>query len=146
MKKEVQDFIQGKIFAVVGVSRNDKKFGSAIYTELKDRGYSVFGVNPNLTEFAGSPCYPTVGAINNKVDGVIVCVPPVKGEQIVKDTAAAGIKNIWLQQGADSPSLVKQAQDLKLNTVSGKCILMYMEPVKSFHSFHRFFAKLFGQM
>jgi uncharacterized protein len=145
MDKEVKDFIEGKSFAVVGVSRNDKKFGSAIYTELKDRGFTVYPVNPNMTEFNGSPCFSNVGAINEKVDGVIVCVPPAKGEQAVKDTAAAGIKQIWLQQGADSPALVKQAKELKLNTVSGKCILMYMEPVKSFHAFHRFFARLFGQ-
>ncbi len=146
MNKEVQEFIQGKNFAVVGVSSNKQKFGSAIYTDLKDRGYKVFAVNPVLKEFAGDPCFANVGAINDKIDGVIVCIPPAKGEQVVKDTAAAGIKNIWLQQGADSPALVKQAQDLGLVTVAGKCILMYMEPVKSIHAFHRFFAKLFGQM
>ena len=145
MDKAVKDFIAGKSFAVVGVSRNDKKFGSAIYTDLKDRGYTVYPVNPNLNEFNGSPCFANVGAINDKVDGVIVCVPTAKGEQVVKDTAAAGIKQIWLQQGADSPELVKLARSLNLNTVSGKCILMYLEPVKSFHAFHRFFAKLFGQ-
>jgi hypothetical protein len=146
MKKEVQEFIQGKNFAVVGVSCNKQKFGSAIYTDLKDRGYKVFAVNPVLKEFAGDPCYTNVGAINDKIDGVIVCVPPAKGEQVVKDTHTAGIKNIWLQQGADSPALVKLANELQLNTVAGKCILMYMEPVKSIHAFHRFVAKLFGQM
>lgn len=146
MNQEVQDFIQGKSFAVVGVSRNEKKLGTAIFADLKDRGYQVFPVNPAMTDFMGSACYPNVGAINDRVDGVIVCVPTSKGEQVVKDTAAAGIKKIWLQQGADSPALVKQAQDLGLSIVSGKCILMYMEPVKSFHGFHRFIAKLFGQM
>jgi uncharacterized protein len=146
MNTEVQNFLQGKSFAVVGVSRNDKKFGSSIYTEMKSHGLKVFAVNPAMTEFAGDPCYPNVGAINDKVDGVVVCLPTSKGADVVKDVAAAGIKNLWLQQGADSPALVKQAQDLGLSTVAGKCIFMYLEPVKSVHGFHRFFARLFGQI
>jgi len=36
-------------------------------------------------------------------------------------------------------------KDLGLSAVSGKCIMMYAQPVTSVHSWHKFFAKLFGQ-
>ena len=36
--------------------------------------------------------------------------------------------------------------ELKLNAVAGKCVLMYAPPVRSFHSWHRAFAKLLGQI
>jgi hypothetical protein len=36
--------------------------------------------------------------------------------------------------------------ELDLNLVSKKCILMYAPPVDSVHSVHRFFGKLFGML
>jgi hypothetical protein len=35
---------------------------------------------------------------------------------------------------------------LKIELVSGKCILMYAPPVKSFHGFHRFVMQVVGQL
>ena len=46
MNQEIQDFIQGKRYALVGVSRSGKKFGNIALTELKARGYQVFVVHP----------------------------------------------------------------------------------------------------
>jgi predicted CoA-binding protein len=50
MNQAIQDFVANKRVAVVGVSRYPKKFGSSIYTELKGRGYQVYGVNPAVEE------------------------------------------------------------------------------------------------
>ena len=40
-KAVVDDFVSQKSFAVVGVSRNKRKFGKYIYKELKKGGYIV---------------------------------------------------------------------------------------------------------
>ena len=146
MNQVINDFINGKRIAVVGVSRNAKKFGNAIYTELKQRGYQVFAVNPSINEIAGDPCYPNLKALQGKIDGVLVCVPSSKGETVLREAAELGLHNVWLQQGADSPKLIKLGSELGLNMVSRKCILMYAPPVRSFHNFHRAIAKLFGQL
>ena len=146
MNQAINDFINGKRIAVVGVSRNAKKFGNAIYTELKQRGYQVFAVNPSINEIAGDPCYPNLKALQGKIDGVLVCVPSSKGETVLREAAELGLHNVWLQQGADSPKLIKLGSELGLNMVSRKCILMYAPPVRSFHNFHRAIAKLFGQL
>ena len=45
---------------------------------------------------------------------------------------AAGIGNVWVQQGGESPELIKLGEDLNLNMVAGKCILMYATPVRGF--------------
>lgn len=145
MDSKVQDFLQAKRLAVVGVSRNTQKFGTAIYTELKARGFEVYGVNPQMSEVAGDKCYASVTELAGKVDGVIICVPPLKAVSIIREAAAAGITRIWLQQGSQSIDTGKVARELGVNPVEGKCILMYAGEVKSFHNFHKFVAKVFGQ-
>jgi predicted CoA-binding protein len=142
----IVDFIAGKRVAVVGVSRYSKKFGSSIYTELKGRGYQVYAVNPSVAEIKGEKCYPNLSALKGQVDGAVICIKPKLVEPVLREAAAIGLKNIWLQWGADTPETIKLGRELGLNLVSGKCILMYAEPVHSFHSFHRFFMKLFGKL
>lgn len=146
MNQTIQDFIEGKRFAVVGASRSGKKFGNAVVTELKARGYPVFIVHPEAKEIGGEACYPNLAALAGKVDGVIVSVLPEKAEQVLAEAAQAGITKIWLQKGAESPAVLEKAKALGLDPVAGKCILMYIQPVRSFHRFHRGFAQLFGQL
>ena len=146
MNQEINDFINCKRIAVVGVSRDAKKFGAMAYKELKERGYQVFAVNPAIQEVLGDPCYPNLTALKGKIDGVLITVPPEKGLPALQEAASIGVCNIWIQQQADSPELIKAGQDLHLNMVTGKCILMYAPPVGSFHGWHRGFVKLFGKL
>jgi hypothetical protein len=148
MNTLIQEFITGRRVAVVGASRtNDKyKFGNMAAAELKRRGYEVYFVHPQAETINGETAYPNLNALKERVDGVLVSVPAVKGADVLRDAAAAGIRNVWLQQGGESPELVKLGEELKLNLVTGKCILMYAQPVRSFHVIHRFFARVGGQL
>ena len=146
MDKAIQDFIELKQLAILGVSRSGKKFGNSIYTELKGRGIQVFIVHPEAQEINGEKCYPNLVALQGKVDGVVICLPPSQSGQALRDAAAAGIKPIWLQQGADSPEVLAVANELGQHPIVGKCILMYAPPVRSFHGWHRWFMKLIGQL
>jgi hypothetical protein len=146
MNQNIEDFISGKRIALVGASQDPKKFGNTLFTELKGRGYQVELIHPTAKEIAGQQCYPSLAALPGKVDGVLVCVKPTQVEEVLRQAAQAGIKKIWLQQGAESPASLRMASELGLAVVSGKCILMYAPPVKSFHGFHRFFVKLTGQL
>jgi predicted CoA-binding protein len=145
MKKEIEDFVQSKRFALMGASRTGKKFGNAIADELTLKGYEVFLVHPEAKEISGRTCYPNLAALKGQVDAVIICLPPAKAKQAVMDAADAGMKKIWLQQGSQSPEVLAKAKELGLSPVSGKCIMMYAEPVNSLHKWHRAFNKLFGQ-
>lgn len=145
MDQKIQDFVQAKRLAVVGVSRSEQKFGTAIYKELKARGFQVFGVNPQMQTIAGDPCYASIGELAGKVDGAVICLPPQKAALVIREAAAAGIQNIWLQQGSQSLETKQAAREAGVSPVEGKCILMYAGEVKSIHGFHKFVAKLFGQ-
>lgn len=145
MNPAIAEFIEGKRFAVLGVSRSGKKFGNTIYTELKQRGYQPMIVHPEAKEIGGDICYQNLGDLPGQVDGVIICLPPRQSAQALRDAAAAGIKKIWIQQGGDSPETQSVARELGVSPITGKCILMYAQPVQGFHNFHRVIAKVFGQ-
>lgn len=146
MNPSIQDFIDGKRIALAGASRSGKKFGNAAYKELVARGYQVYLVHPEAKEIEGEPCYPNLASLKGKVDGILVCLPASQGTLILREAAALGLRNVWLQQGAETPELIALGRELGLNLVHGKCILMYAPPVRSFHLFHRGFVKLIGQL
>lgn len=148
MNTRIQDFISGRRIAIVGASRtNDKyKFGNMAAAELKRRGYEIFLVHPQAETIGGEKTYPSLEALKGKVDGVLVSLPASKGLQVLGEAAAAGLRNVWVQQGGESAELIIRGEELKLNLVTGKCILMYAGPVRSFHAIHRFIARVGGNL
>ncbi len=147
MDASIQNFIRGKRIAVVGASRSaQNKFGNAAAKELHARGYEIYLVHPEAKEIDGTPCYPNLAALIGKVDGVLVSVPSIQAEKVLREASAAGLHRVWLTQGAETNSLIALGKELGLELVTGKCILMYATPVRSVHAFHRLCARLTGQL
>jgi predicted CoA-binding protein len=44
-RADVENFVGQHKLAVVGVSRDTKKFGNAAYKALKEKGYQVYPIN-----------------------------------------------------------------------------------------------------
>lgn len=146
MTQAIQDFIESKRLALIGVSRDEKKFGRMAYKELKARGYQVYAVNPAVDQIDGEPCYPDLMPLREKIDGVLVAVSSGQVLQVLRQAAEIGVKNVWLQQQTESPEAISLGQQLGLNLVSGKCILMYAPPVRSYHAWHRGFMRVIGRL
>ena len=146
MKRAIEEFITSKSIAVVGLSRSGKKFGNSAFMELSKRGYEVFAVHPEVEEIAGTRCYPDLTALRGRVEGVVICISPGDVAGVLMEAAAIGLRNVWLQQGAESPEAIALAKDLNLNLVAGKCILMYAPPVEGFHAWHRALYRLFAKL
>ncbi|HEY9076032.1 MAG TPA: CoA-binding protein [Anaerolineaceae bacterium] len=145
MDQKILDFVSSKRLAIVGVSRTAQKSGTSIYTELKNQGYEVFGVNPLMDSLDGDKCYASISELAEKVDGVVICLPPQKAAGVIREASAAGLTKIWLQLGAQSAETRKAASEAGVTPVEGKCILMYAGQAKGVHGFHKFVARLFGQ-
>ncbi|TFG86931.1 MAG: CoA-binding protein [Gemmatimonadales bacterium] len=144
--QDIQGILAEKTLAVAGLSRDEKSMSAAAYKELKAKGYTLYPVNPNADSIRGEKCYPSLAALPVKVGGVLVFTAPVHTEKVVRDAVAAGIRRIWIQQGAQSEAAVRYCADNGLAAVTKQCILMYLEPVTSIHAFHRWVKKLFGGM
>jgi len=145
-KKIIDDFLIQKPIAVIGVSRNPKKFGYSCYRDLKMRGFQVIPVNPNVSSIDGEECYPNLKSITEKISAVLIIVHPEQTEAVVAEAFACGIKYIWMQKGAESQKAVGFCNVNGINVIYNECILMFAQPVESFHKFHRFFVKLFGKL
>jgi uncharacterized protein len=141
----IEQFVAAKTMAIVGVSAAGKGFGNYAYSELKKRGFTLLPVHPTAPTIQGDSCVPRLADLPEKVERVLVIVKPERAEDVVRQAAAAGIKHVWLQQGAESPTALQVGQAQDLNVVSGQCILMFTEPVGSFHRFHRFIWKVLGK-
>lgn len=145
-KKIVEEFLIQKKIAVVGVSRTKTKFGNAIYKELKQKGYDVFPVNPNLQTFEGDVCYPDLLSIPDRTDAVVINVPPMQAEKVIREANQAGIKKVWLQQGSQSDSAVKYCEENGIDCISNECILMFAQPSAFIHRAHKWILGVLGKL
>ncbi len=145
-KKIVEKFLAQKNIAVVGVSRKKTKFGNAIYKELKQKDYQVYPINPNMDVFEGDTCYPDLLSLPEKVDAVVINVPPVQTEKVVREAKEAGINKVWLQQGSQSEDAIKFCEENGIDCVSNECILMFAQPSAFIHRAHRWVWGVFGKL
>lgn len=146
MEQTIEEFIQCKRIAVVGYSRNPRKFGTSAYDELRQRGYDVFAVHPSEREIRGVPCSPNLTALKGRIDAVLVSVPAAQAVGVLEEAASIGVTTVWLQQGAEAPAVFEAARRLGLHMVAKRCVLMYAPPVRSFHRWHRGLVRLFGRL
>jgi predicted CoA-binding protein len=119
----VETMLQKKNWAVVGATNNTEKFGYKIFKALKAAGYTVYPVNPGVDAILGDKCYSALKDLPVVPEVVNVVVPPKVGEQIMHNCAELGIKNVWLQPGANAASVVRTAKDVGLTVVDQHCVL-----------------------
>ena len=113
-----------KKFAVIGATDDINKSGYNIFTNLKNRGYTVYPVNPKLKELEGITCYNKVSDIPEKVDVVDFVVPPQVTESILKECRELGLNRIWLQPGSESPAAIKYCNENNMKVIHDLCVMM----------------------
>ena len=103
--------------AVVGASSNRNKFGNKAFRAFRQKGYTVIPVNPNETEVEGTKTVASVLDIAGDLDMVTVYVPPAVGVRIVEDVAKKGVRELWLNPGADDDAVIARARALGLDPI-----------------------------
>lgn len=140
--KQINEFIESQPIALVGVSRNPKKFGYAAYKELKDKGMKVVPVNSETDQIMGDNTYRNVATLPPEIKGIIILTQKGKTASVVKEARAKGIKQIWIQQQSDSPEALEELKGTDINYITGECILMHYK-ANGIHKFHGAILKLF---
>jgi uncharacterized protein len=142
----INDFLAVKELAIAGVSRNRKKFGGMVFHELKEKGYTLYPVNPNADKIDETNCYKSVSDLPSTAKNLYIVTPKANTATILTDAIARGIRNVWIQQQSETPEALRIAKENNINLIHGECIIMYIAPSNSLHNFHRFLRKLFGGM
>ena len=119
MEERIRAFMSCGPYAVVGASSNRDKYGNKVLRAYQQHGQEVYPINPRTDEIEGLKAYPSLAAVPVRLRAVSIITPPKITEQVVKEAAAAGVKFVWMQPGAESPGAVQTAEDLGLEVISG---------------------------
>jgi uncharacterized protein len=142
--QEIQEFFKPNKLAIAGASRNPKKFGGTVMTELTKRGLELFPVHPEAKEINGVPCFKAISELPAGVDHLFITTRKSQTSGLVEQAVQHGIRKIWIQQHSETPEALEIAKQNNIPVISGRCIFMFAEPVSSVHGFHRWLSKIFG--
>ena len=143
----IEEFLSQRHLAFVGVSRDTRQFPNAVYRRLRQGGRSMYPVNAPAAgaPIEGDVSYPTLAAVPDPVDGVIVMVPPDAAAEVVRQAIDRGVPRVWLHRGVGKGSVsdeaVRLCREAGVPVVDGACPLMFEEPVRGVHAVHRFFVR-----
>ena len=113
-----------RVIAIVGES-NDHYYSSyQVAQYLKQMGYTVYPVNPNIKKVDADRSYPNLAAIPEPIDVVDVFRKPTHLDKIVEEATAVGAKVLWTQLDVVSATQEPERRALQagMKVVSDRCI------------------------
>lgn len=116
--------------AVVGATDTLSKYGARIYRDLKGKGYRVFAVNPRRQVVDGDPCYPSLSDLPETPTIVDIVVPSAVTLSVLKECAELGLRNVWVQPGAEDEAVLGYLEEGDFDyRAGGPCIMVEAGPV-----------------
>ena len=123
-EERVTRLVNLRSWAVVGVSKDARKYGHRVFLALLESGYHVMGVNPKGGLVAGHAVYPSLADLPERPNVVVTVVPSAVTEQIVATCVEMGIEHIWMQPGSESTAAIAEAQAHGLTVVAHDCAMV----------------------
>jgi len=106
-----------KTVAVVGASNDRRKFGNKALRAFKAEGHTVVPINPKEETVEGIPAYASVLDVPVPIDMATVYVQPEVATRLLAEFERKQIGEIWINPGAESDDLLKEAARRKLNVI-----------------------------
>jgi len=130
-------FFTPESVALVGASATPGKIGNSVLDALGKQDYKgkVYPINPKQESILGIKCYPSLDAITEKVDLVVVCVDLAACGPIMKTCAEKEIHNVVIvsgggkELGGDRAAMESEVKELsikhKIRVIGPNCIGMF---------------------
>lgn len=113
-----------RTIAIVGASDKPSRASYFVATYLlsSSTSYTVYFVNPMLTEVLGHPVYPSLAALPVVPDMVEVFrkIDDVPG--VLQEAIAVGARTFWLQLGLWSDEVARDGEAAGLDVVMDRCV------------------------
>ncbi len=92
-RSSMRRIFDARTVAVVGAGTSPQNLGRAVVRNLVTHGFPgrVYAVNPNATAVMGLPTHPTVRAIGESIELVVIAVAADLVPEVMRDCAAAGV-------------------------------------------------------
>src|SRR5690606_25561635 len=86
-----------------------------------------YPVNPTRAEVEGATCYPSLGALPERIHGVSLITPPEVSAAVVGEALHLGIKHFWFQPGSEHVEVIERARAAGADVIAdGPCILVVL--------------------
>lgn len=121
----ISDFVNRRVWAVVGASQDRSKFGFQVFRSLHGSGYTVYPVNPKGGELEGVKVYPTLADLPEPPEVVDLVVPPSITEQIVVEAHRLGLSRVWMQPGAESEAAIQYCLEHGIQVIYHACAMVH---------------------
>ena len=135
----LDEIFSPRSLAIVGASpKNPTIYPGPQIIALKEAGFpAIYPVNPHYKEVFGLPCYPTISAIPDKVDHVIVAIPAQGVLDLLKECARKGVNSVHFFTAGFSESgdrkgiemekeMLKIAREGNFRIIGPNCIGLFL--------------------
>jgi len=118
-------FLDAKTFAVAGASSDRHKYGNKVFRALIASGREAYPLNPLRHEVEGHRAYPSIAELPFVPEALSIITPPAVTREVVADAIAAGVKQIWMQPGAEDAAASESARRAGIQVIDdGSCLLV----------------------
>ena len=142
MPSDRETFWYTDSYVVIGDSQQ-KPFPTLTYGALKARGNTVYAVDESAAQIEGDPAYRTLDELPGPVDAAVLEVAREDTALWIERIANAGIINLWIHMGRDTPEALELAKQRGLAVRYGTCAVMYL--TGGYHRIHKWIEQLRGQ-
>lgn len=123
----IEAYFSASTYAVAGASTRTHKYGYIVWKALLESGRTTYPLNPVAKEIEGHPVFAKIADLPSVPESLSIVTPPEVTRQIVSDAIQAGIKNIWMQPGAEDDLASSQAREAGINVIDdGSCVLVLL--------------------
>ncbi len=124
IQDQITEFINKRVWAVVGASHDPAKFGNKIVYDLHNAGYTVYPINPKRGEIDGLKVYPSLADLPEKPDVVDIVVPPAVTEKVIRQVKELGLPRVWMQPGSESEDAIRFCEENGIAAVYHACAML----------------------
>lgn len=109
--------------AVVGFSPKPGRASHNIARRMQQYGFRVIPVRPGISEGLGEKAYPNLESVPEAVDLANVFRSGKYVPEVLDQCLRMGIRNIWMQEGAEHEASAERALAAGMTVVMGRCIM-----------------------
>jgi len=123
---------ESKTIAVVGLSDKPERDSYSVAKYLKDNGYRIIPINPNISGWMGENAYASLKDIPSgiRIDVVDILRRSEFVFEIVDEAIRINAKAIWMQLGVVDENAARKAEAAGLLVVMDKCMRIELRKMK----------------
>ena len=120
-----------KTIAIVVLSDKSDRYSYQVAEYLKDHGFKIIPINPNVKSVFGLKSYKNLLEIKEPVDVVNIFRRSEFVGPIVDESIKIGAKVIWMQEGVSDETSATKARSAGITVIMNMCMMKMHKNVKS---------------